>query len=318
MSLAEKQHGHAGLTDTAAHGERQLVIQQHLMERQLAAVIAAGDAQLTVEAFGIYADTHGGKLHGSLTYTVPYKQVAIERPIVIVGGASVMRFAGAELAADADNEGDGVLLDESIFAALAVQLGIKIFKLLAGNKGDLVRYLRQNGKLGEYAAEELLSVSQRGNDGAHGLLEILGSALLGGDYLLPIPLVYIGGVEAVQILIAADCVHVRIKTLTDLELIALESKTLPLCKGVNDLRGILDAVYVESDGALDAVEVVVETRRSGYEKGSGYSVKTQCARKIILKKALEQADGSLCFIYGKQRGVTLGKNGSLHCNSPII
>ena len=56
MALAQQQHRNAGLADAAAHGQGQLVVQEHLMEGQLAAVIAAGQSQLTIQRLGADAD----------------------------------------------------------------------------------------------------------------------------------------------------------------------------------------------------------------------------------------------------------------------
>ena len=57
MGAAHHQHTETALTDTAANGQGQLVIQKHFMEGELSAVITAGDRQLTVQSLGIHTDT---------------------------------------------------------------------------------------------------------------------------------------------------------------------------------------------------------------------------------------------------------------------
>lgn len=82
------------LADAAAHGQGQLAIQQHLVEGERAAVVAAGDRQLGVEGLGVDADTHGRDLERMAEHFVPVEDIAVELPIVIVGGAAVVLDAG--------------------------------------------------------------------------------------------------------------------------------------------------------------------------------------------------------------------------------
>ena len=91
---ADEQHAQAALADAAAHGQGQLAIQQHLVEGERAAVVAAGDRQLGVEGLGVDADTHGRDLERMAEHFVPVEDIAVELPIVIVGGAAVVLDAG--------------------------------------------------------------------------------------------------------------------------------------------------------------------------------------------------------------------------------
>ena len=104
VCLSEQQHGQTRLTDAAADRQRQLPCQQHLVIGQLAAVIAAGDGQLAVEALGIDADAHGRELKRAAEQVIPEQDIPVHRPVVIVRRAAVMRLAGAQCAADADDE----------------------------------------------------------------------------------------------------------------------------------------------------------------------------------------------------------------------
>ena len=55
---------------------------------------AAGDRQLGVEGLGVDADTHGRDLERMAEHFVPVEDIAVELPIVIVGGAAVVLDAG--------------------------------------------------------------------------------------------------------------------------------------------------------------------------------------------------------------------------------
>lgn len=90
----DHQHTKTALADAAAHRQGQLAGEQHLMEGQLSAVVAAGDCKLTVKGLGADTDAHGGDLKGVAEHIVPEQQVAVELPIVIVGGAAVVLGAG--------------------------------------------------------------------------------------------------------------------------------------------------------------------------------------------------------------------------------
>ena len=63
------------------------------MERQLTPVITAGLGKLLVHALGVYADTHGGYFHCAIQHVVIEQYIAVEFPVVIVGGASIVLFA---------------------------------------------------------------------------------------------------------------------------------------------------------------------------------------------------------------------------------
>ena len=64
------------------------------MIRQLAALVASGNAELAVKGCGIDADAHGRNLHRTAENIVPEHYIAVQIPIVIVGGAAVVLDAG--------------------------------------------------------------------------------------------------------------------------------------------------------------------------------------------------------------------------------
>ena len=60
VGAAHHQHTQSALTDTAADGQGQFIVKEHLVERQRPAVITAGDPKLVVQGLRIHADAHGG------------------------------------------------------------------------------------------------------------------------------------------------------------------------------------------------------------------------------------------------------------------
>ena len=81
----------------------------------------------------------------------------------------------------------------------------------------------------------LLSLAQNLVYGADGLFQSLQIPLILGDDLLPVPLVYIDGVDVVGFFILADGTHVGVETLTGLKTILLQGIALPFCQRLYDL-----------------------------------------------------------------------------------
>src|SRR5699024_4335238 len=96
VGAAQKQHAQPALADAAADGAGQLAGQQSLVEGQGAAVVAAGFGQLAVQAFGADPDAHAAQLIAALEGVVPEQQVAVQVPVVVVGGAAVVGPAAAQ------------------------------------------------------------------------------------------------------------------------------------------------------------------------------------------------------------------------------
>ena len=93
MSAAHHKHTKSRLTDTAADGKRKLVIEEHLVEGKLSAVVAACEGELSVKALCVNADTHRGYLNASAENVIPEENVSVELPIVVVGRSAVVLFA---------------------------------------------------------------------------------------------------------------------------------------------------------------------------------------------------------------------------------
>ena len=64
-----------------------------LVDGQLRPFLAPGQLQLAGHGCLIHPDAHGGDLKGPLQNGVPHENVAVECPVVIVGGTAGMLFA---------------------------------------------------------------------------------------------------------------------------------------------------------------------------------------------------------------------------------
>ena len=176
MRLAQQQHAQAGLPDAAAHRQRKLTLQQHLMERQISAVVASRKRQLAVERFRADADAHGGDLQRTVENRVVKENVTVHVPIVIVRRTPVVRLAGAEFSADTLNKDGSMLLGEGIFSLLGCQIGIEILQLLRGDEGHMAVQKRRIAELGILAAHGQLRIIDAGNDARDSLMEREGGA----------------------------------------------------------------------------------------------------------------------------------------------
>ena len=139
------------------------------MEGQVAALLAAGEGELPVEALGVHADAHGGDLEGPAQYVVPEQYVAVQGPVVVVGGAPVVGLAGLQPAADLHDEGGAVLFEEGVLPVGGVgQVGVHVLQLLGGDGGHVGAQLDVDG--GELPAQTVGHVH-------HALHDLPGGAL---------------------------------------------------------------------------------------------------------------------------------------------
>lgn len=142
-------------------------------------------------------------------------------------------------------------------------------------------------------------------------------ARLRRDDLLPIPLIDVDGVQIIQLLVAADGVHVGVNALAGVDVVAIERHALPLGQRMDDLRVGVRAGNIETDRALHAVEIIVQAGGRLDEKRRGHAAQIQFAGERILKHALNQADGALRFIQRKVRRIARGNKRLTHRKSPF-
>ena len=107
------------------------------MEGQGAAVVAASHGQLLVHAFRADADAHAAQLIAALQRVVPEQQIAVQIPVVIVGGTAVMGLTALQRSADLHQEGGAVLLHKGVLTLLRGQVRVLVLQLLRGDEGDV-------------------------------------------------------------------------------------------------------------------------------------------------------------------------------------
>ena len=106
---------------------------------------------------------------------------------------------------------------------------------------------------GEGDVQCIARLADGADDIAHGALEILNIAVVRRDDLFPVPLVNVNGVQVVDLFVTSDGVHIGEEALADVELVALEGKTLPLGQRLHDLGVGADIGDIEGNRTLDAV-----------------------------------------------------------------
>ena len=104
--------------------------------------------------------------------------------------------------------------------------------------------------------------------------------------------------EVVCFLVTADGVHIGVKTLSGLIIIAAESPSFPLCKGMYYFHDLTGLAHVKGNGALGAVEVIVKTGVLSDKKGSRHTGKIKGLCKLTLEKILDLLYGHLCLAKG--------------------
>ena len=222
-----------------------------------------------------------------------------------------MRPAGTQRPADADDEHRAVRLCKSIFPFLWCERGPLVLQLLRGGKR---RFPAQPHALqrGELPFQLIQRAAHRIHDLLHSLLQIFGGSLLPGDDLFPVPLVHINGVKVVHLLVPADGVHVCDQTVAHMEIILSQSHALPLRQRMHHLGVCPQRGHVEGDGALHAVQIIVQARGRVHEQRRRHALQMQRAAQLFQEDLLDKADGLLCVIKPQRRPVPGGNDGFRH------
>ena len=93
MGCAEKEHTKAGLTYTAAHRQGKFALKKALMEGEIFSLLQASLAKLGDKGVSIYAYAHRGYFQGAVKGLVVEDNIAVQRPVVIVGGSAAVGLA---------------------------------------------------------------------------------------------------------------------------------------------------------------------------------------------------------------------------------
>ena len=311
MGTAHHQHGQTGLADAAANGQGQLVVQQHLVEGQRPAVIAARLPQLAVQGLGIYPDAHGGNLQRPVQYRIPEKDVAVQVPVIIVRGTTVMGFAGAKLAADLHNAG-GLMIAKIRRLPLRAgfQVGIQVFQFLGGDEGNLPAQF--GAQLGVADMEPIIGIAYCPDNGSHNQLQVVQIPVFPGNDLLPVPLVHVDGVKVVQVLIPADGVHIRIESIAHGEVVPLQGQPLPFGQRMHHLGISLHRRNVKGNRALIAVQVVIQAGVLRDKQWGGDPFQIQCFGEFFLKCFFDVGNGPLSVVGVQHRLIALGNIHFVH------
>ena len=120
--------------------------------------------------------------------------------------------------------------------------------------------------------------------------------------------------QVVQLLVAADRVHVGDKALTGAVAVLVQGKALPLGQAVHDLGMVVQAGNIKLHRALNAVQVVVQAAALRYKQGRGDAVQVQRQAQLFLKDRLDKADGLLGVVQPQQAFVILRYYGFAHNN----
>ena len=114
--------------------------------------------------------------------------------------------------------------------------------------------------------------------------------------------------EVVQLLVAADGVHVGVEALTRRKAVLAQRHALPLGQGLDDLDGLARLPgHVERYGALDAVEVVIEAGALLHEERGRHTREAHLAAELALEGVADVLDRLLRLADGHPSVVVVGQ-----------
>ena len=199
------------------------------------------------------------------------------------------------------------------------ELRPEVLQGLGVHEADGAGDFRHLQKLGVDGLEGILGVADGLHDVDDRAFQVIQGPLVLRDDLLPVPLVHIDGVEVVQnLLVPADGVHVGIDALAGEEAVAVECHALPLCQGLHHLGLCPGHGDFKLHRPLHAVEVVVQAGHLLHEEGGGDPVEAQGGGEVVLKEAMQQADGHLRVVDAENAPVALRyKNAHISSFKPL-
>ena len=287
------------------------------MEGQVCALLAASELQLPCEGLGVDAHAHGGDFEGAAEHIVPEEDIAVERPVVVIGRAAIVGLAGLQLAADLHDERGLCLFQIGALALGGIgDVGEHVLQLLGGDGGHVAAELDVDA--GILAVQAVAHVADALHDLPGDALQRIQRAILPADDLLPVPLIHVDGVQVVQRFVPADGVHIGIDALAHAEVVLLQGEALPLGQRVHHLALLAHGGHVEGDGALVAVEVVVQTGGLLDEQRCGHPAQVQRVGQLLLEVVLDEFNGHLHVVHAQRRAVALGNVNLVHVRPPVV
>ena len=215
-----------------------------------------------------------------------------------------MRLSAFQLSADLHKENRAMLLCYFVLTLLWRKVRIHFLKL-GGGDGEKLSF-QLNLKLGEVDTEQLACVTYNVNDVGGYLHKIIEGAVLSCNNLFPVPLVNVDRVNIIKLLVAANSVHIGVKTVANVEAVLLKSLSFPLCERVNDLTYLARIGNIKADGALGAVQVIVKAGSLGNEERSRHTLQVKRRRKTGLKGLLYKGYSLLRIVNVKGGRIALG------------
>ena len=168
-----------------------------------------------------------------------------------------MRLAIRQRSAYADDEDGSIALGSFILTLLRSEIGIEVEELLGVDERDFFR--KPGCDMGEALIDISLHRLQGAVDLADRILEIVEGSVFFTYGLFPVPLVYVEGMEVVEILKRADGVHVGVEAIAGRYVVGSEFHPFPFCEGMHHFGApAIESLYGEAYRVFHAVKVVVD------------------------------------------------------------
>ena len=114
--------------------------------------------------------------------------------------------------------------------------------------------------------------------------------------------------EVVQLLITADCVHVRVETFARFKPVALQGISFPFREGLNYFEGLARyRSHIELYRPLNSVQIIIKTGCLINEKRRGYSLEIHLTTEFFLKCIPDKLDCCLCLAHSHVRIIRFRK-----------
>ena len=228
----------------------------------------------------------------------PEQDIPVQAPVIIVRRPPVMGHTARKPVADLHQEHTSMLLCDQVLPLLGSAVRIQILQFLGGDEENvlgkvLYRFWIFVPHLVLHVLDDLEYLTDRVHQGIQ-------AALLLCDHTFPVPLVHITGVQVIQLLIPADCVHVGVKAFTGFKAVLLKGHTFPFGKGVDNLQGLAGKTqHIKVHGPLRAVQVIVKTAAALHEQGGGNPLQVHFPSHLFLERVTYVFDCVLCLPDGK-------------------
>ena len=102
--------------------------------------------------------------------------------------------------------------------------------------------------------------------------------------------------QIVQLLIAADRVHIGVDAMTRLDAVLTERHSLPFCQRLYDFHfQLVDILQSERHAAFHAIQIIIEAGFRVHEQRRGYAAQVQTICQFLLEIVFDFFDRSLAL-----------------------